>query len=110
MHVRLDFSFGPSGRDVRIRTDSFRCALRSGRSRLPRRTGKNDPKEKSAVLEEAEHWSLTTLRNKLIKIGAKVVRHGRNITFQLAEVAISRALFADILGLIDGLRPRPAPT
>ncbi len=38
------------------------------------------------------------------------VRHGRYITFQLAEVAISRALFADILRLIDGLQPRSAPT
>ncbi len=36
---------------------------------------------------EAEHWSLTTLREKLIKIGAKVVRHGPYITFQMAEVA-----------------------
>ena len=41
---------------------------------------------------EVEHWSLTTLHNKLIKIGAKVVRYGRYITFQLAEVAIPRAL------------------
>jgi hypothetical protein len=31
-------------------------------------------------------WSLTTLREKLVKIGAKVVRHGRYVTFQLAEV------------------------
>jgi hypothetical protein len=52
---------------------------------------------------------LTTLRDKLIKIGAKVVRHGRNITFQMAEVAISRPLFAEILRLIDGLRPVPLP-
>ncbi len=37
-----------------------------------------DPKEKSAVPEEVEHWSLTALREKLIKIGAKVVRHGRS--------------------------------
>ncbi len=44
-----------------------------------------------------EHWSLTTLREKLIKIGAKVVRPGRYITFQLAEVAIPRSLFADIM-------------
>ena len=63
-----------------------------------------------ALPTEAEHWSLTTLREKLIKIGAKVVRQGRCITFQLAEVAVSRALFDDILRLIDGLRPRPAPT
>ncbi len=40
-----------------------------------------------------EHWSLTTLREKLVKIGAKVVRHGRYVTFQLAEVAVSRDLF-----------------
>jgi hypothetical protein len=55
-------------------------------------------------------WSLTTLREKLIKIGAKVVRHGRYVTFQLAEVAIPLPLLAEILQLIAGLRPRPAPT
>ena len=54
-----------------------------------------------ALPEAVEHWSLTTLRNKLIKIGAKVVRHGRYITFQLAEVAISRTLFGEILRLIE---------
>jgi len=27
--------------------------------------------------KEVEHWSLTTLREKLVKIGAKVVSHGR---------------------------------
>ncbi len=53
---------------------------------------------------------MTTLREKLVKIGAKVVRHRHYVTFQLAEVAISRALFAIILRLIDGLRPNPALT
>ncbi len=66
-------------------------------------------KQTLALLNEVEHWSLTTLRNKLIKIGAKVVRHGRFITFQLAEVAIPRPLFAEILRLIDRLRPAPLP-
>ncbi len=61
-----------------------------------------------ALPKEVEHWSLTTLREKLIKIGAKVVRHGHDITFQ-AEVAIPRPLFAEILHLIDGLRPAPLP-
>ncbi len=60
-----------------------------------------------ALPEAVEHWSLTTLREKLIKIGAKVVLHGRCITFQLAEVAIPRSQFANILRLIDGLRPAP---
>ena len=46
---------------------------------------------------------------QLVKIGAKVVRHGRYITFQMAEVAVSRALLAGILRLIDGLRPTPLP-
>ncbi len=54
--------------------------------------------------------SKKTLCEKLIKIGAKVVRHGRYITFQLAEVAIPRRLFAEILRMIDGMRPTPAPT
>ena len=62
-----------------------------------------------ALPDGVGHWSLTTLREKLIKIGAKVVRHGRYITFQLAEVAIPRALLAEILRLIDGLRPAPLP-
>ncbi len=59
--------------------------------------------------EDAEGWSITTPREKLIKIGAKVVRHGRFRIFQLAEVAIPRTLFAEILRLIDGLRPAPLP-
>ena len=66
-------------------------------------------KEKSVLPKEVEHWSLTALREKLVKIGAKVVRHGRYVTFQLAEVAIPRALFAEILRLIDGLRPATLP-
>ncbi len=53
--------------------------------------------------------SLTTLREKLVKIGATIVRHGRNVTFQLAEVVVSGDLFRKILSLIDDLRPRPVP-
>jgi hypothetical protein len=62
-----------------------------------------------ALPDAVEQWSLTTLREKLIKIGAKIVRHGRYVTFQMAEVAIPRALFADILRRIDRFRPKPAP-
>ena len=60
--------------------------------------------------KDVEHWSLTTLREKLIKIGAKIVRHGRYVTFQMAEVAIPHDLFADILRRINRLRPAPLPT
>ncbi len=62
-----------------------------------------------ALPEEVEHWSLTTLREKLVKIGAKVVRHGRYVTFQLAEVAVPRDLFRNILERIDDLRRKPVP-
>src|ERR1700746_3733897 len=57
-----------------------------------------------ATPEPIKDWSLTSLKEKLIKIGAKVMSHGRYIAFQMAEVAIPRDLFADILRLIAELR------
>ena len=62
-----------------------------------------------ALPKELEHWSLTTLRERLVKIGAKVVSHGRYVTFQLAKVAVPRELLQNIIGLFDDLRRRPAP-
>ena len=52
-----------------------------------------------------KNWSLMSLKEKLIKIGAKVVSHGRYGAFQMAEVAIPKTLFADILRMIAELRP-----
>jgi hypothetical protein len=60
--------------------------------------------------EEVEQWSLTTLREKLVKIGAQIVCHGRYVVFQLAEVAVPRARFGEILCRIDRLRSRPLLT
>jgi hypothetical protein len=57
-----------------------------------------------AMPKMVEQWPLTSLREKLIKIGAKVVSHGRYVTFQLAEVAVSRQIFKHILMLIARLR------
>jgi len=52
-----------------------------------------------ATPEPIKDWSLTSLKEKLIKIGAKVVSHGRYIAFQMAEVTnhgkCSRRLTAD---------------
>jgi Transposase DDE domain group 1 len=62
-----------------------------------------------AMPKTADPWSLTSLREKLVKIGAKVVSHGRYVIFQMAEVAVSRQMFADILALIARLRAPPAP-
>jgi hypothetical protein len=50
-------------------------------------------------------WTLTTLREKLLKIGAKVVTHARYVVFQLAEVAVPQKLFARIPERIAHLRP-----
>jgi hypothetical protein len=49
------------------------------------------------------------LKEKLIKIGAKVVSHGRYVAFQMAEVAIPRQMLREILRLIAELRPQPPP-
>jgi len=63
-----------------------------------------------ALPRGVKHWSLTTLREKLIKIGAKVITHARYIIFQMAEVAIPRGLFQAILERIRRLRlPQAVP-
>ena len=59
--------------------------------------------------EQIADWSLTSLQTRLIKIGARVVRHARTITFQLAEIAVSGALFSRILTEIQRLRAPPVP-
>lgn len=60
-----------------------------------------------ALPQDVKHWSLTTLREKLIKIGAKVTRHSKYVFFQLAEVAVTRNLFAAILDRIARLAIPP---
>ncbi|MBL7188799.1 MAG: transposase [Phycisphaerae bacterium] len=47
---------------------------------------------------------MRTLRDKLIKIGAKVVSHSRYVIFQMAEVAVPQTLFREILDRIRQLR------
>jgi len=60
-----------------------------------------------ALPKKIRDWSLRTLQVKLIKIGAKVIRHSRYVIFQMAEVAVPRALFREILERISGLRASP---
>ncbi len=84
--------------DVRFCADFVRFTPKSRPSWWCRRRSVVDPFQ-----------TLLTLREKLIKIGTKVVRHGRYITFQMVEVAIPRTLFAEILRLVDGLRLAPLP-
>ena len=61
-----------------------------------------------ALPKSVRQWSLTTLKEKLVKIGAKVTRHAKYVTFQLAEVAVPRQLFASILERIGRLENSPA--
>jgi hypothetical protein len=57
-----------------------------------------------------KHWSLTTLREKLVEIGAKVITHARYVVFQMAEVAVPKRLFRAILERIRCLRlPKTVP-
>lgn len=57
--------------------------------------------------DEMGRWSLTTIREKVVKIGAKVIAHARYTVFQMAEVVVPRDLFRDLLERIGNLRPRP---
>ena len=67
------------------------------------------PGRRLATPEPIKDWSLSSLKEKLIKIGAKVISHGRSIAFQMAEVAVPRQMFREILRLIAELRPTPSP-
>jgi hypothetical protein len=62
-----------------------------------------------AMPKTVHPWSSTRLHEKLVKIGAKVVSHGRYVTVQMAELAVPRRMFADIRSLIARLRAPPAP-
>ena len=60
-----------------------------------------------ALPKSVKTWSLRTLREKLIRIGAKVVKHSRYVVFQVAEVVVPRTLFREILERIGQLRASP---
>ena len=62
-----------------------------------------------ATPEPIKDWTLSSLKEKLIKVGVKVISHGRSIAFQMAEAAIPRQMFQEILRLIAELRPQPPP-
>ena len=58
-----------------------------------------------ALPDSVQHWSLRSIQVKLIKIGAKVVHHVRQIIFQMAEVAVPKELFEQLLERIWALAP-----
>jgi hypothetical protein len=60
-----------------------------------------------ALPEAIKHWFLTSIQTRLIKIGGRLVRHARRLVFQLAEVMVSRDMFAEMLERIGSLRFNP---
>ena len=56
------------------------------------------------------NWPLTSLQLKLIKIGARIVRHARAITVQLAQVPVTGPMIRAIIAAIQCLRAPPAAT
>ena len=94
--------------------EAFRLTEKGSTVLSDLRHGRNLQHTMLAMLRQAvyerpvKHWSLTTLREKLIKTGAKVVAHSRYVIFQLAEVEVPRELFAAILDCIQqfGVAPR----
>lgn len=62
----------------------------------------------NALPDEVGSWLLTRTREKIIKIGAKLITHARYSIFQMAEVALPRNMFRRILELIGDFRSRPS--
>ena len=60
-----------------------------------------------ALPKSINDWSLRTMREKLVKIGAKIVSHAGYVTFQMAEVLVSKSLLHEILERIRRLKPVP---
>jgi hypothetical protein len=68
----------------------------------------SQPQQYQLLIGFADELRLTSLQLKLIKIGARVVRHARAITFQLAEVAVTGPMVRAVLAAIRRLRTPPS--
>ncbi len=79
---------------VRLLLFAVACKLANSKGRL-------------ALAEPVKHWSLNSLRERLVKIEANVGRRPQYITFYMAGVAAPRELLGEILVWIQGLSPAP---
>jgi hypothetical protein len=61
-----------------------------------------------ALLESMKHWSLTSLKSRMIKTGGRLVRHARRLVFQLAEVLVTREMLTGMLERVNSLRLAPS--
>jgi Transposase DDE domain group 1 len=60
-----------------------------------------------ALPKKIENWSLTSLQQRLVKTGGRLVKHARYYWLLLAESHLTRRLFASMLRRVEGL-PLPA--
>ncbi len=73
-----------AGKAVRLQLDALACNFADFMRAL--------------VLPEAvQHWSLTSLRDKLVKIGAEIITHARHLPIRMAAVAVAREVFHEIV-------------
>jgi hypothetical protein len=116
LYVRGDAAFARPELDERLQAERCDDAIRLPANPvlqeriaplLTRPAGSANSITVEVLPNEVAPWTLTTLREKLVTIGARIVRHGRYVIFQLAEVAVPRALFAAILRRIDRWRGPP---
>ena len=61
-----------------------------------------------ALPARVANWSLTSLQQRLVKTGGRLVKHARYYWLLLAESHLTRRLFADMLAKIGMLPPSPA--
>ena len=54
-----------------------------------------------------ENWSLTSLQQRMVKTGGRLIKHARYYWLLLAESHLTRRLFGAVVGRIAAL---PAPT
>ena len=71
---------------------------------------RTSPELRARLHSARANVGITPRPGALPKTGARVVRHARAITFQLAEVAVSGNLFNRVLAAIQRLRAPPVPT
>jgi hypothetical protein len=99
-------------RCVEANSDVTELQVRQSESLAFHGSGHEVEAEVQTLPASVKYWTLTTLLDKLIKVGAKVVRHARYVTFQPAEVAVPRRLYGAILERIRRFAatpPRAAP-
>ena len=91
-HSRVGFRLALKGTPSTSRFHTASLAPSNTGELIKVQPGRVSPFTTTVVFELIIHWSLTTLREKLVKIGAKVVRHGRYVTFQLEMFLFDHAL------------------